>query len=110
MPETAHHHAFRRCQETGNAACLACNRLLKGQVSTGFRGISGLRKELEQWTRKHPAYIVLFGGHHSSQQALTRAFGLGLKAKARGVVVVGLPSGEAQSSTWRHSRTKNLDR
>ena len=69
------------------------------QVAAGFRDLDGLHKKLEQWTRKHPAQVVLFCGHHSSQQALTRAFGLGLKAKERGVVVVGLVDGEASPTT-----------
>jgi phosphohistidine phosphatase SixA len=64
------------------------------QVAAGFRDLDGLHRKLNQWTRKNPAKVVLFSGHHSSQQALTRAFGLGIQSRERGVVVVGLPTGE----------------
>jgi|GEM_PF-4771147 len=64
---------------------------------SGFRSLGGLHKKLQQWTINHPSKIVLFCGHHSSQQALTSALKLGLSKEERGVVVVGLPTGECQT-------------
>lgn len=111
LPDLIVHTRTARTRETAH---LIAKRYAKippiHQVAAGFRDLAGLHKKLEQWTRKHPAQVVLFCGHHSSQQALTRAFGLGLKAKERGVVVVGLPSGEARASTLRRSRPQNPDR
>jgi bisphosphoglycerate-dependent phosphoglycerate mutase len=83
--------------ETGVAQATAAGEWIVDlglQVAAGFRDLDGLHRKLNQWTRKNPAKVVLFCGHHSSQQALTRAFGLGLQSRERGVVVVGLPTGE----------------
>jgi broad specificity phosphatase PhoE len=67
------------------------------QAKAGFRDLDGLHAKLEEWTRNQPAEVVLFCGHHSSQQALTREFRLGLKQKERGVIVLGLATGECRA-------------
>ena len=64
---------------------------------SGFRTLKGLHKKLEQWTINHPSKVLLFCGHHTSQQALTSALKLGLSKEERGVVVVGLPKGECRT-------------
>ena len=64
---------------------------------SGFRTLEGLHKKLEQWTIDHPSSVVLFCGHHTSQQALTSALKLGLSKEERGVVVVGLLTGECRT-------------
>jgi len=64
---------------------------------SGFSTLDGLHKKLEQWTLNNPARVVLFCGHHTSQQALTSALKLGLSKEERGVVVVGLPTGECRT-------------
>jgi phosphohistidine phosphatase SixA len=67
------------------------------KTKSGFRSLEGLHKKLEQWTTKHPSNVVLFCGHHTSQQALTKALNLALTSKDRGVVVVGLPTKESRT-------------
>jgi broad specificity phosphatase PhoE len=64
---------------------------------SGFSTLDGLHKKLEQWTLNNPARVVLFCGHHTSQQVLKRAFRLGLSKEERAVVVIGLPTGESRS-------------
>jgi phosphohistidine phosphatase SixA len=97
IPQLIVHTQTPRTRQTAELiAATYAEAIPMRQVKAGFRNINKLHKKLEQWTRNQPAEVVLFCGHHSSQQALTQAFRLGLNQKERGVIVFGLTTGECR--------------
>ena len=58
--------------------------------------MADLDGKIAQWASQHPAGVVLFCGHDSSQRAITRLFGLDVSRDARSVLVLS-----RDGSGWR---------
>ena len=97
-PQLIVHTRTPRTRQTAHliAAAYASEIQIK-TTKSGFRDLDGLHTKLAGWTRSSPPGVVLFCGHHSSQQALTRAFRLGLKRADRGVILLEPVTGACRS-------------
>ena len=89
LPDLVVHTHTARTRETAQAvvAALGADIPLK-QFRHGFGDMADLNAKLRAWTADHPAAVVLFCGHHSSQQALGRALGHKLPRAGRFLVVL----------------------
>ncbi|MDG1480677.1 MAG: phosphoglycerate mutase family protein [Myxococcota bacterium] len=97
-PQLIVHTSTPRTRQTAQLIAAAYAEVIPmRQARAGFRDLDGLDAKLAKWTRSSPAEVVLFCGHHSSQQALTRAFRLDLKRAERGVILLEPTTGECRT-------------
>lgn len=90
-PSTIIHTQTQRTKETAHhiIESLSDAKIERVTCRSGFRNIRGFESKWAQWgqTLTKPK-VVIFVGHHSSQQTLTRCFKLPIKTKDRSIVVL----------------------
>jgi broad specificity phosphatase PhoE len=104
-PDVLAHTETRRTRETAGILQEGMDPGVRiAAPRPGFRDLAGLDRKWAEWIGGTGPCTVVFAGHHSTQQALARAFGLPLRRKERAVVALERRNGSWVLLSWAVAR------
>jgi phosphohistidine phosphatase SixA len=106
LPSKIIHTQTQRTKETAKhiIEALSVKNVHRQACRSGFRDMQGLESKWTQWSHSITTpKVILFVGHHSSQQALTRCYKLPIKSTDRSIVILKKTTTQWALVSWAYA-------